>query len=187
MGVPLSQKSPATVLMSVAAAAGAFGVAAMMSAVTAPTASADAFSDVIDKLESQLTYDLNYGEFFFNAAETDFASNDVSDGLANLTAGVDEYGLSVPQNFVVLTAEAAGGISHLYEMDVWSFDPVTSFSQGLSDAQVDIAAGQSDLATALQDFAAGDFGDGAFWDAYATDYLSVIPLEEILLGAASSL
>jgi hypothetical protein len=42
-----NNRSRTGVLVGLAAAAGAFGVAAMMSAATAPTARADAFTDMI--------------------------------------------------------------------------------------------------------------------------------------------
>jgi hypothetical protein len=46
----------AATLIGVAAAAGAFGAAALMSAATAPTARADAYSDIVADVEADLTY-----------------------------------------------------------------------------------------------------------------------------------
>jgi len=50
-----SNRSRFGMLIGLAAAAGAFGVAVMMSAVTAPTARADDFSDVISAVDGDYT------------------------------------------------------------------------------------------------------------------------------------
>jgi hypothetical protein len=68
------------ILVGLGAAAGAFGVAVMMSAVAAPTARADDFSDVVTNVDADYTD----GASMLTAADTDFASNDFADGLASL-------------------------------------------------------------------------------------------------------
>jgi hypothetical protein len=58
-----SNRSRFGMLIGLGAAAGAFGVAAMMSAATAPTARADAYSDIISAVDGD-----------FAAGEAEFAS-----------------------------------------------------------------------------------------------------------------
>ena len=57
-----SNGSRTGVLVGLAAAAGAFGVAAMMSAATAPTARADEFSDIVNGVEAELAW---AGRFYY--------------------------------------------------------------------------------------------------------------------------
>jgi hypothetical protein len=81
-----SNRSRTGVLVGLAAAVGAFGAAAMMSAATAPTARADAFSDIISSVED----DFAGGQADFASASADFGSGDPSDGLALFFSGLDD-------------------------------------------------------------------------------------------------
>src|ERR1700689_2795012 len=72
-----SNRSRTGVLVGLAAAAGAFGVAAMISAATPPTARADDFTDIVNAVEAELAF----GQAAFTTASTDFGSSDVTDGL----------------------------------------------------------------------------------------------------------
>jgi hypothetical protein len=58
------------VLIGLAATVGTFGVAAMMSAATAPTARADDFSNIINAIDGDFTA----GQADFTAAVSDFGS-----------------------------------------------------------------------------------------------------------------
>jgi hypothetical protein len=58
-------------LVGLGGAAGAVGVAVTMSAVSAPTARADDFTDVIATVETQIAD----GQVAFSAAASDFGSN----------------------------------------------------------------------------------------------------------------
>jgi hypothetical protein len=58
-------------LIGVAAAAGAFGAAAMMSAATAPTARADDFTDVINAVDGDYGYALVDYSYRLNAVVVD--------------------------------------------------------------------------------------------------------------------
>ncbi len=78
-----NNRSRSGVLVGLAAAAGAFGAAAMMSAATAPTARADDFTDIVNAAEGELAF----GQTAFTTAFTDFGSSDVTDGLQALVNG----------------------------------------------------------------------------------------------------
>jgi len=71
-----SNRSRAAALTGVAAAAGAFGVAAMMSAASAPTARADDFTDVISGIDGDFTA----GAGALTNAATDFSGGDFAPG-----------------------------------------------------------------------------------------------------------
>jgi hypothetical protein len=62
------------ILVGLAATAGAFGAAGMMSAATAPTARADDFSDIISAIDGDYTE----GSAAFSSALSDFGSADFS-------------------------------------------------------------------------------------------------------------
>jgi hypothetical protein len=176
----MSHKSP-KVIIGLGAAAVAFGVAAMMSAATAPAARADDFSDIITQVE----YDLTTGQADFSAAESAFASNPET-GLGDLLSGIDDDFLSAPQDLVIGTAEAANGLP-LSLIGTWGFAPVPSFSDGLTYAEGEISDAQNYFADAVQELTAGDYGYAVYFDAYSADFGTIDPLDEILLGAVSSL
>jgi hypothetical protein len=165
-------------LIGVAAAA---GVAAMLSAATAPTARADDFSDIISAVESDFTA----GQTDFGAAETAFGSSNVEDGLTDLYNGVNTDFLSAPQDFLIGTSEEADSES-LSFIGAWGIDPVSSFSEGLSNAEGALTEAQTYFTDAFQELAGGDYGYAVYYDAIGADYASIFPLEELLLGAASS-
>src|SRR5271168_493275 len=75
IGTPMdSNRSRAATLIGVAAAAGAFGVAAMMSAATAPTARADDLTEIVNAVDG----DFANGTADFNTAFGDFSGGDVT-------------------------------------------------------------------------------------------------------------
>jgi hypothetical protein len=49
-----------------------------------------------------------------------------------------------------------------------------------------ITQGEGYLTTAATDLAGGDYGDAALLDSFGADFVSIVPLEELLLGAAVS-
>ena len=97
-----SNGSRTGVLVGLAAAAGAFGVAAMMSAATAPTARADDFTDIVNGVEAELAY----GQAAFTTAFTDFGSSDVTDGLQALVNGSYDDLVGAPDSLYIGTVEA---------------------------------------------------------------------------------
>jgi hypothetical protein len=153
----------------------------MLSAATAPTARADDFSDIVAQVEGDFTA----GQADFTAADTDFGSNDVTAGLANLYDGIDQYFLSAPQDFAIGTSEALDNETLAFP-DEWGFTTVTSFSQGLGYAEGDFTIAQGYLSDAAEELTAGDYGYATYYDMLGADYASIIPLEELLLGAGAS-
>lgn len=61
-----------------------------------------------------------------------------------------------------------------------------SFSDALTSAESIFTVGETYFTNGATDFATGDYGDAALLDLFASDYVSIVPLEELLLGAAAS-
>jgi hypothetical protein len=169
------------VLIGLTAAAGAFGAAAMMSAATAQTARADDFTDVINAVDG----DYADGQTAFTTAFTDFSSNELGNGLAAFFSGVNDDALSAPNNLLIgtvdlLTNQAVSGST------AWDFPNVGDFSGAEILAQQSITLGESELTNAATDLADGFYGSAAFNDLFGVDDAFVVPLEELLMGAAVS-
>jgi len=173
-------RSRSRVLIAVAATLGAFGAAAMVSAAAAPTARADDTSLIIAAIDG----DYAAGQTDFTAAFTDFGSGDFVNGLANTFGGLNEDTLSATGNLLLGSVEAAEG------------DPITStlffddllapgnFAEALSQAQIFFNEGEGFLSNAAIDFSASDYGAGTYSELVGSAYAYVLPLEELLLGAA---
>jgi hypothetical protein len=69
------------------------------------------------------------------------------------------------------------------------FDPVApaTFSDGVAAAESIFNVGEGYLTNGATDFSTGDYGEAALLDLFGADYVSAVPLEELLLGAAASL
>jgi hypothetical protein len=174
-------QSRSGILVGLAAAVGAFGAAAMMSAATAPTARADDFTDVINSIDG----DYADGQLAFTAALTDFSSSDFAGGLADLFEGVDDDTLAAPDNLFigtveVLTNETVDGSVPF----VWTVP--SDFSDAVNVAESFVTGGESDFTLAASDFASGDYGAAAYLDAIGLNAITIDPLQELLLGAAAS-
>jgi hypothetical protein len=178
----MANKSRTGFLISLGAAAGAFGTAAMMAAVGAPSANADDFTDVI----SQVEYDYGLGTTDLGDAQTDFGGSDLTDGLAALYSGIDEDVLNGPQDFLIGTSELASNESLEFPESEF-FSTVTSLSQGFSYAEEEIEDAQGYFSEAASALGSGEYGYASYDFLLGADYSSIFPLQEILLGAASSL
>src|ERR1700722_6875516 len=99
-------RSRSGILVGLAAAVGAFGAAAMMSAATAPTARADDTTVIIDALDT----DLAAGQADFTAASTDFGSGGLVPGLAELFDGVNADSLAASETLIYGTLEELTGL-----------------------------------------------------------------------------
>jgi hypothetical protein len=66
----MSHKPRSGLIISLGAAAGAFGIATMISTATAPSAHADDYSDIVSAVEA----DFAAGQADFTTAEADFGS-----------------------------------------------------------------------------------------------------------------
>ena len=165
-------------LIGLAAAAGAFGVAATMSAASAR---ADAYSDIIASVDG----DLSYGQTAFTTASADFASNHLVNGLAELFNGVNDDVLSAPDNLLIGSVEALTNET-ITGSEPWGLPAPTSFSEALSSADSYITEGEGYFTTAASDLVSGDYGDAAIYDLFGADIVTIAPLEELLLGASVS-
>jgi hypothetical protein len=168
-------------LVGLAAATGAFGAAAMMSAAAAPAARADDITDIINAVEG----DYSDGQNAFSTALSEFQINAFPTGLAALFDGVDDDSLSVTNNIAVGTVEALTNESIATSFPV-VFDVPTSFADASTEAQSIFSYGETLLEDVPAFLAAGEYGSAAYDELDALDYLTIYPLQELLLGAATS-
>jgi hypothetical protein len=168
-------------LVGLAAAAGAFGAAAMLSTTTAPTARADAITDIINAVDG----DYADGQSAFSVAASEFGINQFPTGLAALFDGIDDESVSVTNNIAVGTVDALTNEPVATSFPV-VFDVPTSYADALSQAQSIVADGEGFLTASATYFSLGEYGSAAYEDLTGLDYLTVYPLQELLLGAAAS-
>jgi hypothetical protein len=174
-------QSRSGILVGLAAAVGAFGAAAMMSAVTAPTASADTYTDLVTDIEA----DYSIGQAALTDASTDFSSADFASGLASLFDGVDDDSVVAPENFLIGSGELLLN-EPLDLTDTFSWGLPSDYSDAVTTAEsfaTESAGYFSEGATFLS---GGDYGDALVEYAYGLNLLLVDPLQELLLGAAVS-
>jgi hypothetical protein len=174
-------RSRSGILLGLAAAAGAFGAAAMMSATVAPTARADDFSDIVSAVDGDYTV----GQTDFTAALSDFGSGAFVPGLAAFFGGVNEDTLAAPDNLILGTVEALEGdpITSTLYMDDLSVPG--SFADASAAAQIFFNEGEGFLSNAAIDFSGGDYGAGTYQELVGGAYAFVLPVEELLLGAVA--
>jgi hypothetical protein len=170
------------VLVGLTAAVGAFGAAAMMSAAVAPTARADDTTLIIDAINDDFTV----GQTDYTAALSDFGSGAFVPGLAEAFDGMNEDSLAAPDNLILGTVEAleGGPITSSLNFDL---SVPAGFADASAEAQIYFNTGEDFLSNAAIALSAGDYGAGTYEGLVGIDYTSVVPLEELLLGAAASL
>jgi hypothetical protein len=168
-------------LIGLAAAVGAFGAASTVSTASAPAARADDFSDIISAVDGDFTA----GQTAFTIADSEFGSSEPVAGLAAFFGGVNDDALSAPNNLLVGSVEALTNET-VTGSEPFGFLAPSSFSDGLNAAESFFAIGESYFTVGATDFASGDYGDAALYDLFASDYVSVLPLEDLILGAAVS-
>jgi hypothetical protein len=178
-------RSRSAILIGLAAAAGAVGIAAMMSAVAAPTARADGFTDIINSVDGALAA----GQGAFTAATADFAAGEQLPGLAALFDGIDDYILGAPESLAVQTVASLtneGYFGYIYaDLEGQSF-PGFDFSDALTDAQSDFTGAETLWGLSGEALANGVYGSVVYDDLAGADLAFVYPLQELLLGAAAS-
>jgi hypothetical protein len=174
-------RSRSAILIAVAAAAGAFGAAAMMSAAAAPTARADDTTQIIDAING----DYAAGQTDFTAALTDFGGGGFVPGLAALFGGVNEDSLAVPDNLLLGAVEALEGDPITSTLFVDDLSVPKTFADASAEAQIFFNTGEGFLSNAADAFSAGDYGAGTYEELIGSDYATVLPLEELILGAAT--
>jgi hypothetical protein len=169
------------ILVGLTATASAFGVAAMMSAAAAPSAHADDFSDIINAVEGDFTQ----GNDAFSSALSDFGSNDINQGLAQILDGFDDYSLSPVYNVELGTVEALVGDT-ISGPASWTLAVPTDFADGLSVAHSFFTEGEVLLADAASSLGSADYLNAASEEISGVEFVSIIPLEEVLLGTLVS-
>jgi hypothetical protein len=169
------------ILVGFAAAVGAFGAAAMMSAASAPTARADDFTDVISNV------DANYaaGQAALSTASADFSSGHLANGLAAFFDGSNDDSLSASNSFLIGTVDLLTNESVTGDSD-WTFVLPTNYADAVTEAESIFADGENYLTDGASALAAGDYSTATADYLFAADYLTVAPLQELLLGAAVS-
>jgi hypothetical protein len=175
-------RSRTGILVSLAAAVGAFGAAAMMSAATAPTARADDATLIIDAIDGDLTA----GQVDSTIGLADLEGGSPLTGLTDLLGAANEYSLAVPQSLILGIVEALEGDPITSTLFVDDVHAPGSFADALADAQIFFNSGEGFLSNAAIDFSAGDYGAGTYAEFVGSDYAFVLPLEELLLGVAAS-
>jgi hypothetical protein len=173
-------RSRSAILIAVAAGAGAFGAAAMMSAATAPTARADDTTLIIDAIDG----DYATGQADFTAAFTDFGSGAFLPGLAELYNGMNDDSLAPLDNLLLGTVEAAEGDPITSSLIFDDLSAPASFADASAEAQIFFNEGQGLLSNAAIALSAGDYGAGTYEELVGSADAYLLSVQELLLGAA---
>jgi hypothetical protein len=118
-------------------------------------------------------------------AFTDFGSGAFVPGLAEFFDGLDQDSLAAPDNLLLGTVEALEGdpiTSTLFFNDL--SDP-GNFANASAEAQILFNDCEGLLANAAIALSARDYGAGTYDELVGSAYAFVLPLEEVLLGAAT--
>jgi hypothetical protein len=176
-------RTRSAILIAVAAAAGAFGAAAMMSAVAAPTARADDTTLIIDAIQG----DYADGQADFTTALTDFEGGSFVGGVAASFDGVDQDSVAATDNLLLGTVEALEGDPITSSLLVGELSVPGSFADAVEQAQIFFNEGQDFLSNAAIDFSSGDYGAGTYAELTGSADAYVLPVQELLLGALAAL
>jgi hypothetical protein len=171
-----------TILASLGAAAGAIGVAALVSTAAAPTARADDFTDTIATVETEIAD----GQTAFTSALSDFGSNHLTAGTAAFFDGLDNDLLSAPNTLLAGTVEGLTNEPYDIAAQIFDLPQPATFAEGVTNAEQLFTDGQGLLSVAASDLASASYGDAVFFDLFGTDLVSIVPLEEVLLGSVAS-
>jgi hypothetical protein len=159
------------------AAMGAFSAAAMMSAVSAPTAGADDFTDIVNIVDGEFAT----GQGYFDLAATDFGSADVPDGLAALLSGVNNDVLATSDSILIGTVQALTNEPIDPLSDTFGFEVIASPNL-LTDFIGPFGMGESYLTAAAEALSAGAFGDGLGDVLVGSEFVSIFTPEALLVG-----
>jgi hypothetical protein len=182
----LSSSAPLTtragLLIGLAAAAGAVGVAAMISTVGAPVAPADDFSDIISSVE----LDFANGLADVDVAYGDFAGADPSDGLAMFVNGLDDALVSPEEDLFIGSLDALTNQPIQMSL-VFQEGSVADLTAASADVQSLISLAEGELSVVIPDLASGDVAGAAADSLGAADLLVVLSPELVFEGLAGSL
>jgi hypothetical protein len=178
-------RSRSGILIGLAAAVGAFGAAAMMSASAAPIAHADDFTEIVANVDSLLAD----GNAAFAAAQTDFASSDVPAGLQYFFDGVsdDSLGVSDSASLGTLQALAGNAIEGPANFD-FNFDTAPAdFSDAVTEAQSTFQLGEGYFNSAAISLFSGDFVDAFRVAEFGSIDTFVLPGQLLFVGGVEAL
>jgi hypothetical protein len=183
---PMGHKRARAVAVGLSAAAGAFVVATMISAASAPTARADDSSEILANIQA----DEAAAAADFSTASADFAkgSADIPAGLTALFEGVDDDTFGVAYNL------DTGTLDSLYNVPVapastfeFTFATPANFNAAITEATTIQTTGNTDMTTAATDFAAGDYTDGEVANDLGSINFLVIPEQVQFIGEVEQL
>ena len=167
------------------AAAGAFAAAVMVSAAVAPTARADDSSEILADVTAVETA----AHADFTTAAADFATGRAGDaaGLTALFEGLDDQVFGVPDTYEV------GALDALYNVPVipantfeFSFATPT-LANYVTEANTIYTTGMADMTSQANDFAVGDYTDGAVFQDLGWLDIGTIPGQIEFIGAVEQL
>jgi hypothetical protein len=107
-------------------------------------------------------------------------------GIERLLAGVDDYTLSTENTLLIGTAEILQG-DPINSTESFGFIIPPSYADAVTTAQSFFTGAETDLGLVANEFASGDYVAGTVEETLGLDYSSILPLEELLLGALASL
>jgi hypothetical protein len=99
--------------------------------------------------------------------------------------GFDDDTLSPLINLELGTVEASLGDA-ITGSQTFGLNVPTSFADAVSLAEDAYAGGEADFNEAATALASSDYVTATYFDAIGTDYVSIIPLEELFLGTVAS-
>jgi hypothetical protein len=162
-------KRSRAVVAGLGAAAAAVGSAAIMCATTAPIARADLTADITAELADAQTA--------YNTAAADFAAGGDANWAAGLNAlyeAQDDQFFGVP---FIQQVEATDALLNQPVTGIDNFNFVWPTPDNLTDATTEAqtisALGNTDMTTAANDFAAGDWTDGTLYNDLGTFLFTV--------------
>jgi hypothetical protein len=173
----MSYRPQSGVMVGLGAAIGAFSVAVMMSTVSAPTARADDFTDIINIVDGEFAT----GQSYFDLAATDFGSADVPGGLAALLSGVNNDVFATSDSILIGTAQALTNEPLDPVQDTFAFDVIASPNL-LTDFTAYFGMGESYLTAGAEALSAGAFGDGIGDVLVGSEFVSIFPAEALVVG-----
>ena len=167
----MGQKRSPAALVGLSAAAGAFAAAAMISAAVAPTARADAFSDIL----ADITAEEGYANTAFANAATDFADHDEAAGLTQLYTGLDDDLIGVSDDLRVGLTDALTNTTVIPENEFeFSFPTPATEAGAITEAQTYYADGVA-LDSAITALPTGDYSGVALDNALASFDQWILP------------
>jgi hypothetical protein len=162
--------------------AGAALAVALSQVAVAPTARADAFSDIVEEVQIVTAN----GQQDLASAALAFANLDPGDGLGLSISGLNDLFLFPQEDILVGTIDALLG--HAPTPFGWGVFPMDlDLSTAMTDAQGVISDGQSEIKDALTAFGNADIFDGLIHFVSGFNDLNVIAPDLLFIGSVDSL